>query len=97
MMKNRQFPILLGSWTHTLCVKTHEEEKKVERQFFGGSTMFGGYPSYGMGYGGYPYHHQYGYGGYPFHHHGFGGYPYHHQYGYRDEFEPMYDLGEVYN
>jgi hypothetical protein len=33
MMKNRQFPILLGSWTHTLCVKTHEEEKKWKDNF----------------------------------------------------------------
>ena len=32
MKKNRQSPILLSSWTHTLCVKTHEEERKIERQ-----------------------------------------------------------------
>ncbi|WP_338472122.1 hypothetical protein R4Z10_05075 [Niallia sp. XMNu-256] len=70
----------------------------MERQFFGGSPIYGGY---GMGYGGYPFHH-YGYGGYPFHHHGYGGYPFHHHgYGgypfhhrpwiYRDEFESVYD------
>lgn len=67
--------------------------EKMERQFFG-SAMYGGYPGYGMGYGGHPFyhhHHHYGYGGYPFHHHhhGFGGYPPYQQqpwFGYRNDF-----------